>query len=73
MLLAEIGPVHGAIGWSYAVTLGVALVYLGEHYVADLIAGFALAEAVRRAEGPARPLLGAVSRSMQALEARARG
>jgi membrane-associated phospholipid phosphatase len=73
MLLAEIGPVHGAIGWSYALTLGVALVYLGEHYVADLIAGFALAEAVRRAEGPARPLLGAVSRSMQALEARARG
>ena len=30
-------------------TLGVALVYLGEHYVVDLAAGLALAEGVRRA------------------------
>jgi membrane-associated phospholipid phosphatase len=73
VLLSEIGPAHGAVGWSYALTLGVALVYLGEHYVADLLAGLALAEAVRRAEAPARPWLGAVSRRLQALEARARG
>ncbi|MBO0768409.1 MAG: phosphatase PAP2 family protein [Solirubrobacterales bacterium] len=46
--LAEAGPVAGAIGWTYASTLGVALVYLGEHYVLDLIAGASLAEAVLR-------------------------
>ena len=40
-LLTELGPVEGAIGWTYASTLGVALVYLGEHYVADLLAGLA--------------------------------
>ena len=37
-------PVAGAVGWAYAGTLGVALVYLGEHYVVDLAAGLALAE-----------------------------
>ena len=41
-LLTELGPLEGAIGWTYASTLGVALVYLGEHYVADLLAGLAL-------------------------------
>ncbi len=46
-VLGEVGPVAGAIGWSYAVLLGLALVYLGEHYVADLLGGAALAEAVR--------------------------
>ena len=47
-LLSEVGPVAGAVGWTYAATLGLALVYLGEHYVADLLAGAALAETVRR-------------------------
>ena len=37
----------GAVGWAYAGALGFALVYLGEHYVADLIAGAALTEGVR--------------------------
>ena len=32
-VLADAGPVQGALGWAYAVTLGFALVYLGEHYV----------------------------------------
>jgi uncharacterized protein (TIRG00374 family) len=31
-LLAESGPLEGAVGWTYALTLGLALVYLGEHY-----------------------------------------
>jgi membrane-associated phospholipid phosphatase len=47
-LLSEVGPVPGLVGWSYALTLGLALVYLGEHYAADLLAGAALTEAVRR-------------------------
>ena len=72
-VLRDAGPVQGAIGWGYALTLGYALVYLGEHYVTDLIAGFALAEGVRRAAprfaGPARVF----SRVVQQLEARAHG
>ena len=35
------------MGWTYALTLGFALVYLGEHYVIDLLAGATLAEGVR--------------------------
>jgi membrane-associated phospholipid phosphatase len=49
MLLAELDPAAGAAGWAYALTLGFALVHHGEHYVADLLAGLALAEGVRRA------------------------
>jgi PAP2 superfamily len=71
-LLAETGPVAGAIGWGYAGTLGVALVHLGEHYVVDLAAGLALAEGIRRAAPSARPLLERFSAGVQALEARAR-
>ena len=48
-VLRDEGRIGGTIGWAYASTLGFALVYLGEHYVTDLIAGGALAEAVRRA------------------------
>lgn len=70
-LLTEAGPVQGAIGWSYALTLGFALVYLGEHYVVDLLAGYALTEAVRRAAPRAAPALGAVGRAMAELERRA--
>ena len=46
-LLGEVGPVPGAVGWSYAGLLGVALVYLGEHYAADLLGGALLTEIVR--------------------------
>jgi hypothetical protein len=71
-LLAELGPGHGAVGWTYAVTLGVALVYLGEHYVIDLLAGLALTESVRTLGPRAAPVLRAASRAIQSLEARAR-
>ncbi len=46
-ILGGIGRTEGAIGWAYAGTLGFALVYLGEHYLVDLLAGFSLAEGVR--------------------------
>jgi membrane-associated phospholipid phosphatase len=46
-LLSETGPVAGAVGWSYAAMLGLALVYLGEHYATDLVGGAVLAETVR--------------------------
>jgi membrane-associated phospholipid phosphatase len=72
-LLAETGPVAGALGSAYAATLGLALVYLGEHYVIDLLAGLALAEAVWLAAPLATPRFGRVAAVVQALEARARG
>jgi hypothetical protein len=70
-LLAETGPVAGALGVAYAGTLGLALVYLGEHYVIDLAVGFALAEAVRRASPHLAPLFEGAVDGMRALEARA--
>ncbi|HEY1358570.1 MAG TPA: phosphatase PAP2 family protein [Thermoleophilaceae bacterium] len=47
-VLSTVGTRPAAIGWTYAFTLGFGLVYLGEHYVVDLIAGFALAEGIWR-------------------------
>jgi hypothetical protein len=70
-VLGDAGPLPGAVGWAYALTLGFALVYLGEHYVADLLAGLALTEAVRRQGHRAAPLLRAASRTVQHLESRA--
>jgi membrane-associated phospholipid phosphatase len=52
LLLAEQDPRLGALGWSYAFLLAFALVYLGEHYVIDLLAGLALAVTVNRAGRP---------------------
>jgi membrane-associated phospholipid phosphatase len=68
ILLAESGPLAGVAGWSYALTLGFALVYLGEHYVVDLIVGAAVVAAVRRGEPLVRPLAHRVSGMTQRLE-----
>jgi membrane-associated phospholipid phosphatase len=70
-VLSDVGPVPGALGWVYTATLGFALVYLGEHYVADILAGLALAETVRHGAPRAAPLARGVSRAIQALERRA--
>jgi hypothetical protein len=71
-LLTEAGPVEGAIGWTYALTLGFALVYLGEHYLIDLLVGTALTEGVRAAAPRVAPAASLVGRTLQALERRAR-
>jgi membrane-associated phospholipid phosphatase len=68
LLLAEVGPLAGALGAAYAATLGFALVYLGEHYVVDLLAGAALTLAVRRGEPLAGPVIARVGRTVGALE-----
>jgi PAP2 superfamily len=47
MLVAEIDRRAGVAAWAYALALGFALVYHGEHYVVDLLAGLGLAAAVR--------------------------
>jgi membrane-associated phospholipid phosphatase len=65
-VLSGVGRRPGALGWTYAASLGFGLVYLGEHYVIDLLAGFALAEAVWRAAPQVEPwaklLAGGISR-----------
>lgn len=71
LLLAEVGPLAGAVGSAYAATLGFALVYLGEHYVVDLLAGAALTLSVRRIAPHMGPLAERIARSVAALEARA--
>jgi membrane-associated phospholipid phosphatase len=66
--LAESGFGDGAAGGTYATALGFALVYLGEHYVIDLIAGAALVALVRRGEPLVEPAVLAVNRVLQRLE-----
>jgi membrane-associated phospholipid phosphatase len=66
--LSEAGRIPGALGWGYAGTLAFALVYLGEHYVTDLLAGAALVLAVRRGEPLVEPLVEAVNRRLRTLE-----
>jgi len=68
LLLAEMGPKAGTLGLAYAGTLGFALVYLGEHYLVDLLAGAAIVIAVRRGERLVEPVAQAVSRGLQRLE-----
>jgi membrane-associated phospholipid phosphatase len=71
LLLAEVGPIAGALGFTYAATLAFALVYLGEHYVVDLLAGAALTVGVRRWGPSAGPVIDRFGGAVAALEARA--
>ena len=73
ILLTESSPRAGAVGWTYAGTLGLALVYLGEHYVVDLLAGLGLVAGVRLGEPLVEPLALAVSGGIQHLERLANG
>jgi hypothetical protein len=68
-LLADVDPVAGAAGTTYAALLGIALVWLGEHYAIDLVAGAVLTESVRRAAPRAAPAARRLSGLVQALEA----
>jgi membrane-associated phospholipid phosphatase len=66
--LSEADRREGAIAWTYALTLGFGLVYLGEHYVTDLLAGAGLVTAARRADPLFAPTVGRVSKVLQRLE-----
>ena len=70
-LLADVDPVAGAAGTTYAGLLGLALVWLGEHYAVDLLAGAVLTESVRRVAPKLAPAARRFSAAVQALEARA--
>jgi membrane-associated phospholipid phosphatase len=72
-LLTEVGPVAGAFGWTYAGLLGLALVYLGEHYAVDLLGGAALAELVRHRAPRATPLARRFARGLGSLQQVAAG
>ena len=65
MSLSEVGTIYGAIGWTYVAAASFAIVYLGEHYVADVIVGLLVAEAVRRAEPLAAPFVRAVAQAVE--------
>jgi membrane-associated phospholipid phosphatase len=69
-LLTEVGPAAGAVGWAYAAALGLALVYLGEHYAADLVGGAVLAEAIRAGAPEVAPLGRRLASALQTLSVR---
>ena len=71
-LLSQVGRGHAAVAWVYALTLGFGLVYLGEHYVVDLLAGLALAEGLWRVAPAAEPMVRRLAGVIQRLEPRAR-
>jgi membrane-associated phospholipid phosphatase len=65
MGLSEVNPLYGVVGWTYVAAASFAVVYLGEHYVADVVVGLLIAEAVRRAEPLAAPFVRAVARAVE--------
>lgn len=71
--LSEGSRREGAVGWAYALVLGYGLVYLGEHYVTDLLAGAGLVGAVRISDPIFAPAVGQVSAVIQRLERLAEG
>ena len=71
LLLAEVGPVAGALGFGYTATLGFALVYLGEHYVVDLLGGVRSPPRCAGWRRARRPAVVSLGRAVAALEAMA--
>ncbi|HEV3378659.1 MAG TPA: phosphatase PAP2 family protein [Thermoleophilaceae bacterium] len=69
-ILSRVGPAHAALGWLYTALLGFGLVYLGEHYVVDLVAGLALAEGIWRVAPRFEPVVRFVAGAVHRLEPR---
>jgi membrane-associated phospholipid phosphatase len=65
MGLSEVGAVYGIVGWTYVAAAGFAVVYLGEHYLVDVLAGLGVAEIVRRGEPHVAPLVRAVAHALE--------
>lgn len=64
MALSEINLAYGVLGWSYVILASFAVIYLGEHYLIDILTGLAVAESVRRAEPLLSPILGQLARAL---------
>ncbi len=67
MALSEVSVVYGTLAWTYVVLASFSVVYLGEHYIVDVIAGFAVAEAMRLAEPLVSPLVRRVAQDLERL------
>jgi membrane-associated phospholipid phosphatase len=55
LVLARIHPVAGALGALYLLAMGASLVYLGEHYVLDVLAGILCSLAAAWLAGRVKP------------------
>ena len=66
--LGEINRVAGAVAWTLTALDGFVLVYLGEHYVTDLIAGLVLVELIWRGEPFLLPLVRLGNAALRGLE-----
>jgi membrane-associated phospholipid phosphatase len=73
LALSEISVAYGALGWSYVVLASFAVVYLGEHYLIDVLVGLAVAETVRRAEPLLSPFVGQLARGLEETASRQHG
>ncbi|HYY22745.1 MAG TPA: phosphatase PAP2 family protein [Thermoleophilaceae bacterium] len=67
IVLAELDPRAGLAAGGYLAALGLALVYLGEHYLFDVLTGLGLALAVRLCEPLARPPARRIAAAFDAL------
>jgi membrane-associated phospholipid phosphatase len=65
MALSEVNASYGALGWAYVALASFSVVYLGEHYVVDVLAGLAVAEAVQLAEPALNPLAHRVAQGLE--------
>jgi membrane-associated phospholipid phosphatase len=70
-ILSQAGRGPAALGWAYALTLGFGLVYLGEHYLVDLLAGLALAEGIWRVAPHVEPAIQMIAAAVHRLEPQA--
>ena len=70
MALSEIDVAYGVLGWSYVVLASFAVVYLGEHYLIDVLAGLAVAQTVRLAEPFVSPFVRQLARVLPQIAGR---
>lgn len=66
--LTEISPRVGAVAWTLTALDGLVLVYLGEHYVVDLVAGLLLVELIWRGEPLLLPIVRLGTAALRTLE-----
>jgi hypothetical protein len=71
MGLSEINATYGYLGWTYVVLAAFSVVYLGEHYLVDVLAGVAVAEAIRRGEPLAVPVIRRIAQELERVNLRA--
>ena len=70
MALSEMNAAFGALGWAYVALASFSVVYLGEHYLVDVLAGLLVAEAIRIAEPVVGPVVRRIARDLEGVAAR---